>query len=149
MKVGKRIQRARRAARYKNAKAFADAIGISATSVARAEAGWDTTGASVYADIERGLKWPEEIIQRYLATGDDSLLGRMTAEGDEPDDSAWVPMLTDGQIIAMDGGAVLRHYVKLELAFDAAVAEDWLFHAVVIRRNARIAERETLTADGQ
>jgi hypothetical protein len=84
VKVGKKIQRARRAAGYKSARAFADAIGISTTSVARAEAGWDTTGASVYADIEQGLKWPEEIIRRYLAAGDELLLGQMTAGGTEP-----------------------------------------------------------------
>ena len=80
--VGKRIQRARRAAKHKSAKSFAVALGISATSVARAEAGWDTTGASVYADIERGLNWPDEIIERYLETGDESLLEQMPVRGE-------------------------------------------------------------------
>lgn len=82
--------RARRALGYKSAKKFADAIGISESSVANAESGRESVGEGVFMDIETALRWPEDCITRYIETGDESVLPSVSsptpAEG-EPRDS--------------------------------------------------------------
>lgn len=72
--LGQHIKRARRAAGYKSARAFAEAIGISESSVANAEIGSDRVGAGVYMDIESGLGWPMNSIKEALKTRDFSAL---------------------------------------------------------------------------
>ncbi|MGW4484282.1 hypothetical protein ACWEOE_10640 [Amycolatopsis sp. NPDC004368] len=72
-KVGELIKRGRRAAGYKSAKAYAQHLGISPTSVTRAENGWDTTGAGVYSDIERDLGWAPNSIMDYVEERTDAL----------------------------------------------------------------------------
>jgi len=117
--------------------------GLSLKTLQRVELKRVRPTIKTFNGLDRGAGWKQGDARRLYEDGREP-------EVDEPGDGkAWVPMLTEEQIVAMDGGAVLRHYVKLELAFDAAVAEDWLFHAVVVRRNARIAERESLAVDGQ
>lgn len=72
--LGRRIYRARRKAGYRSQRAFAEAIGVSEASVANAERGSATVGNSVFSAIEDGLNWAEDCIQRYLETGDETLL---------------------------------------------------------------------------
>lgn len=70
--LGRRIARARRAAGYRSQAAFAAAIGIHETSVARAETGDPRVGSEVLTLIELGLNLPADATTRYLETGDDS-----------------------------------------------------------------------------
>lgn len=71
--LGRKIKRARQVAGYSSQKAFADAIGVSETSVANAERGSELVGAGdkVFVAIEIGLSWPEDCTLRYLETGDE------------------------------------------------------------------------------
>ncbi|WP_027946563.1 helix-turn-helix domain-containing protein [Amycolatopsis taiwanensis] len=71
--LGRRIKRARVRAGYRSQKAFADAIGISENSVARAEIGDERIGDKVFAAIEDGLGWGEYVVAEYLETGDESI----------------------------------------------------------------------------
>lgn len=87
--VGRRIQRARRRAGYRSAKAFADALPVSENSVAKAESGADTVGDTVFVAIETALGWPEDCITRYIETGDESLLPSATEA--EPVDPSRYP----------------------------------------------------------
>lgn len=126
---------------------FAERAVLSLKTVQRIELRRVRPTIKTFNGLDRGAGWKAGSARRLYEDG-------VVPEVDEADEESdggkpWVPMVTDEQIIAMDGGAVLKHFVKVELAYGAAVAEDWLFHAVVIRRNARIAERETLAADGQ
>lgn len=73
-KAGRRLARARRAAGYRSQKAFAAAINVSEASVANAERGAETVGEGVFTLVETGLNMPDEIITRYLETGDPDLL---------------------------------------------------------------------------
>ncbi|TKG61303.1 hypothetical protein [Prauserella endophytica] len=68
--LGRRIKAARRAAGHKSARSFADAIGVSESSVANAEIGSERVGEGVYLDIESGLGWPTGCIRSYLETGE-------------------------------------------------------------------------------
>lgn len=73
--LGKRIKKARRWAGYRSQAKFADAIGLSESSVANAEIGSERVGMDAYGQIEAGLpQWPDGTIERFLATGDLSLL---------------------------------------------------------------------------
>lgn len=72
--LGRRIKRARRRAAYRSQAAFAAAIGINETSVARAETGYKSIGDAVFQAIETGLGWAEGCIAVYLETGDESVL---------------------------------------------------------------------------
>lgn len=91
--VGKRLARARRAAGYRSQAAFADAIGIHETSIARAETGDERVGPDVFTRIELGLNLPDEIITRYIETGSEDLLSQVsynaasTVQRPEPADS--------------------------------------------------------------
>lgn len=76
--VGRRLARARRAAGHRSQAAFAAAIGVHETSVARAESGQAKVGADVFTRIELGLRLPDDIITRYIETGDANLLERIT-----------------------------------------------------------------------
>lgn len=53
-------------------------MGLSETSISRAESGSPKVGAGVYLDIESGLGWPIGCIERYLETGDESHLPAVT-----------------------------------------------------------------------
>lgn len=126
---------------------FAERAVLSLKTVQRIELRRVRPTVKTFNGLDRGAGWKAGSARRLYEDGDEP---EVDEPGDETDaGKPWVPMVTDEQIIAMDGGAVLKHYVKVELAYGAAVAEDWLFHAVVIRRNARIAERGTLSVDGQ
>ena len=72
--LGKRIYRGRRKAGHRSQRAFAESIGLSESSVANAERGSDSVGASVFTAIEDGLGWPEGSIASYLETGDEDAL---------------------------------------------------------------------------
>lgn len=77
------------AAGHRSQRSFAEAIGVSETSVANAERGSDLVGALVYGAIEVGLKWPEDSTTRYLETGrDEDMPGlRGTPQADQPEQS--------------------------------------------------------------
>lgn len=83
--VGRRIKRERRQAGFRSQRAFADALGIHETSVARAETGDERVGDAVFTAIETRLNWPADSIARYLETGDEALLAPATVPGPEPD----------------------------------------------------------------
>lgn len=68
--IGQRIKAARRAAGHKSARTFAQALGISESSVANAEIGSTRVGEGVYMDIESGLGWPTGSIQHALENED-------------------------------------------------------------------------------
>jgi transcriptional regulator with XRE-family HTH domain len=105
--VGNRIKRARRLAGYRSQRAFAKALGIHETSVARAETGDDRIGTSVFTAIEAKLHWPDDCIARYLESGDE----RHLPSGDD------------------DRAAPQRPLTPLELAvknlYYALLAEGW------------------------
>lgn len=73
-KVGKRIQRARRRAGYRSAKAFGDVIDRNETTVNHAERGADRVGEPTFELIEDALGWPVGSIWHYIDTGDESRL---------------------------------------------------------------------------
>lgn len=131
--VGKQIQQARRAAGYKSARAFAAVLGISTTSVTRAENGWDTTGAGVYSDIEHGLSWPPGSILDYVegrradppaepAAGDTAEEQRPAFTVTEKDRARWRTMtpeeITDeGEMIGRTISPAMRiQYLRAALA---------------------------------
>ncbi|MCI2421472.1 helix-turn-helix domain-containing protein [Saccharopolyspora sp. K220] len=74
--LGRRIKRARLGAGYRSQKSFAEAIGVSENSVARAEIGDERVGQSVFLAIEGGLGWTESAISVFLDTGDEATLDR-------------------------------------------------------------------------
>lgn len=82
--LGRRIKRARRRAAYRSQAAFAAAIGINETSVARAETGYERVGDAVFEAIETGLGWAEGCIAVYLETGDESVLAPPVSVPPEP-----------------------------------------------------------------
>jgi transcriptional regulator with XRE-family HTH domain len=72
--IGKRLQRARRAAGFRSQLAFAARVGVSESSIAQVESGSDRPGPGMFTAIEVALGLPEDIFVRYLETGDDDLL---------------------------------------------------------------------------
>lgn len=84
-----------------------------------------------YGGIERALQWSTGHIL--------ALLEKDLTPENQP---------TDEQIVAMDARAIMTHYVKLDHEFGKEAADDWLFHAVVVRRDARRAARGALATEG-
>lgn len=74
--------------------------------------------------LERALKW---------STGQ---VDRMLGEGDSLSDP------TDDEIIAMTHRQVLTHERKIAAAHGEQAAEDWLYHAVIVRRDAARQSRD-------
>lgn len=117
--VGRRIKAARRAAGYKSARGFATAMGLSETSIARAESGSPKVGAGVYLDIESCLGWPTGCIERYLETGNESELPavnrRQAAESEiEPRDDFERRVLASGASSADKLHYIKRHRAAVE-----------------------------------
>lgn len=84
--VGRRIKRARRRAGHRSQKAFAAAIDMAESSVARAETGDPRVGAATFEAIEDGLEWPEGSIASYLETGDEAVFTSGPTRAAEPPD---------------------------------------------------------------
>lgn len=135
--VGQRIKRERRRAGFRSQGAFAAAIGVHETTVANAERGSDRIGSAVYNAIEDGLKWPTESIEAYLAGGDEPPWSPPAHAASEPagaPDGHWP---TDAEIVAMTTRDMARISLKIEDASGWQAAEDWLFHALTVRRDAK------------
>jgi transcriptional regulator with XRE-family HTH domain len=107
--LGRRIKRARQRAGYGSQRAFAKAIGVDTTSVAKAESGDAAIaiGGRVFAAIEDGLKWPEDCTARYLETGDESVFTALVDTA--PRDDAFNPVALRAEVqTRLDN--VRRHY---------------------------------------
>lgn len=116
--------------------------GLSLKTLQRVELRKVRPTIKTFNGLDRGAGWKAGDARRLYESGREP-------EVDEHDDgSPWVPMVSDEQIIAMDSRALADHYIRTESEFGSAAAEDWLFHAIVVRRDARRAAGRTLAADG-
>lgn len=130
--LGRRIKRARLRAGYRSQKAFADEIGISENSVARAETGDERVGESVFVAIESGLPWwPDNSIERFLETGDDSLLpvNPTTSEVDQHRGQEEAQRTEIDELRAMAAAAKARAEESLEYASKLMERIDKLGHS--------------------
>lgn len=120
---------------------FAKKAGASIKTIQRIELRRVTPTIKTFNKIDQGAGWAKGDARRLYEEGREP-----TLEGGR-DSQAWKPVLTDEQIIAMDGRGLAQHYIRTEREFSTEAADDWLFHAMVVRRDARRAAR-SLAADG-
>ncbi|WP_435582873.1 hypothetical protein [Amycolatopsis thermoflava] len=142
-KLGRRIQRARRRAGYRSAQAFADAIGLSYSSVAHAESGSDRAGKQVFDAIEDGLPdWPTGAIDRYLETGDPAALPDFGDESKAEPAAPVAPSATGGgdieaQVAQMTPRELAERARMIELGTDPETAMRWMQWALAVQDAAR------------
>jgi transcriptional regulator with XRE-family HTH domain len=117
---------------------FAKHCGLSPTTIQRVEAAEVRPRAKTFSGLDRGAGWEPGSTRALYETGKKPTLAA----------GPWTPMLTDEQIIAMDSHGLADHYIRTEREYGGAAAEDWLFHAIVVRRDARRAAGRTMAADG-
>lgn len=82
-----------------------------------------------YAGVEQALEWPPGHVLAILET----------------DSAASEP--SDEEIIAMTAQQMSDYYVDLDRRRGKAQAEEWLYRAVLLRRDARRTERGTVPVD--
>ena len=121
---------------------FAKKAGASIKTIQRIELRRVTPTIKTFNKIDKGAGWAKGDARRLYEEGREPTLE------DGRDSRKWTPMLSDEQIIAMDSRSLADHYIRIESEFGSAAAEDWLFHAMVVRRDARRAAGRTLAADG-
>jgi hypothetical protein len=142
--VGRQIKAARRLKKFRSQRAFADHIDVSESSVANAETGSDRIGEGVFAAIEDGLKWPIGSITAYIGGADKEpwvLAGEDLQSGSESPPAPVVERRlwpTDAEIIAMSTDDLARFALNLQRDAGSQQAEDWLFHALSVRREAAL-----------
>lgn len=117
---------------------FATRAGLSLKTVQRVELATATPRAHTFVGLDTGAGWEPGSARALYETGQEPILAA----------GPWTPVLTDEQIIAMDSHALADHYIRTEREYGSAAAEDWLFHAMVVRRDARRAAGHTMAADG-
>lgn len=135
--VGRQIKVARRLRKFRSQRAFADHIGIHENSVANAETGSDRIGEAVFTAIEGGLSWPPGSIVAYIA-GSGKEPWALSVETQQPlappiGQRIWP---TDAEILAMTTDDLAAFALKLKGDAGSQAAEDWLFHALSVRRDA-------------
>lgn len=112
-------------------RAASKLAGVDRNTWASLEDGSRVTQDRHYGGIERTLQWPTGHIL--------ALLEKDLTPENQP---------TDEQIIAMTARTMATHYVKLDREFGKESADDWMFHALVVRRDARRAARGFLATEG-
>lgn len=136
--VGQKIKRERRRLGYRSQEAFGKAIGFHETTVANAERGSDRTGDAAYEAIEAGLEWPDGSIVAYIA-GAGPEPWALAAEAQQLLTAPAVQQRlwpTDEEIIAMSTDDLAGFALKLKQDAGSQAAEDWLYHALSVRRDA-------------
>lgn len=93
------------------------------------EEGTRATRDHNYAGIEQALEWPPGRVLAILES------------------DAAAPEPTADEIIAMTAQQISDYYVDLARRQGKVEAEDWLYRAVLLRREARRTERGTVPAD--
>lgn len=108
---------------------FAARAGLSLKTVQRIELRKIAPQTKTLTGLDRGAGWKPGSARRLYEDG-----RRPVLDGDRED---WSPVVSDEQIVAMDAQAFAAHYVRLDREYGKVQAEDWLFHALDVRRAAR------------
>lgn len=118
---------------------FAERAGLSLKTVQRVELAIGKPRATTFKGLDRGAGWVSGGARGIYEDGREPVDEQPHAGSDEP--AAWP---TDDEILAMDARAIAERYVKTDRDHGKIAADDWLFHALTVRRNAR----RTLAVDG-
>ena len=133
-RLGDAVMKARLAGGHTYRPAFVKAVGIkSLRSIVQLERGEPGVGPSVLYAVGRYLpNWTEDT-PRIILEGGPIPPNPIAPEPSSQPDSSWP---TDAQIIGMSYDDLAGFALKLDRDAGSQAAEDWLYHALSVRRDA-------------